>query len=76
VPIQKIKPFFPDKPIIFNRIGTKGKSTYWFVFMKIPSSEQIIAPVMRPYSKEFKKTLESKKKCGTEWIEPVKDPPK
>jgi hypothetical protein len=28
------------------------------------------------HSEEFKKTLESKKKCGTEWIEPVKDPPK
>ena len=43
VAIEKIKPFFPDKPIIFNRIGTKGKSTYWFVFMKIPSKEQLIA---------------------------------
>lgn len=44
VAIEKIKPFFPDEPIIFNRVGTKGKSTYWFVFMKIPSSEQPIAP--------------------------------
>ena len=43
VAIEKIKPFFPDKPIVFNRIGTKGKSTYWFVFMKIPSKEQLIA---------------------------------
>ncbi len=44
VAIEKVKPFFPDKPIIFNRIGTKGKSTYWFVFMKIPKSkEQLIA---------------------------------
>ena len=35
--INKIKPFFPDEPIISNRIGTKGKTTYWFVFMKIPN---------------------------------------
>jgi len=40
VAIEKIKPFFPDEPIIFNRIGTKGKSTYWFVFMKIPKSKE------------------------------------
>lgn len=39
VAIEKIKPFFPDEPIIFNRIGTKGKSTYWFVFMKIPKEQ-------------------------------------
>jgi len=44
VTIEKIKPFFPDEPIIFNRVGTKGKTTYWFVFMKIPKSmEQLIA---------------------------------
>jgi len=43
ISIEKIKPFFPDEPIIFNRVGTKGKSTYWFVFMKIPSNEQLIA---------------------------------
>jgi len=38
VTIKEIKPFFPDEPLIFNRIGTKGKSTYWFVFMKIPKN--------------------------------------
>lgn len=40
VDIKEIKPLFPTEPIIFNRIGTKGKSTYWFVFMKIPEIKQ------------------------------------
>jgi hypothetical protein len=34
--INEIEPFFPAEPIIFNRIKTKGKRTYWFVFLKIP----------------------------------------
>ena len=32
--IKEIKTLFPDEPIIFNKIGTKGKRTYWFVFFK------------------------------------------
>lgn len=37
IPIKEIRPLFPDRPIIFNKIGTKGNFTYWFVFFKIPS---------------------------------------
>jgi len=40
VDIKDIKPLFPEEPLIFNRIGTKGKSTYWFVFMKIPTRKK------------------------------------
>ena len=36
--IKEVKKYFPDEPIIFNKVGTKGKSTYWFVFMKIPKT--------------------------------------
>ncbi|MHA1395387.1 MAG: SAM-dependent methyltransferase [Promethearchaeota archaeon] len=39
IKISKIKPLFPEKPIIFNRISTKGNRTYWFVFLKIPMKE-------------------------------------
>lgn len=33
--IKEIRPLFPAEPIIFNRVGTKGKRTYWFVFLKL-----------------------------------------
>ncbi len=36
IDIKEIRPLFPSNPIIFNKIGTKGKRTYWFIFMKIP----------------------------------------
>jgi ubiquinone/menaquinone biosynthesis C-methylase UbiE len=38
VPINDIKPLFPDEPIIFNRLRSKGKKTYWYVFLKIPKN--------------------------------------
>ncbi len=41
IDINKIRPLFPSVPIIFNRIGTKGKSTWWFVFLKIPISKEV-----------------------------------
>ena len=36
VSIKEIRPLFPAEPIIFNKIKTKGKITWWFVFLKIP----------------------------------------
>jgi len=33
--IKEVSPLFPAKPIIFNKIGTKGKRTYWYVFLKL-----------------------------------------
>ena len=41
IDIKEVKLLFPEEPIIFNRIGTKGKSTYRFVFMKIPSWNKV-----------------------------------
>ena len=37
ISIKEIRPLFPAEPIIFNKIGTKGKTTWWFVFLKIPT---------------------------------------
>jgi len=37
VSIDKIKPLFPSEPIIFNRLRSKGKKTFWYVFMKMPA---------------------------------------
>jgi hypothetical protein len=37
VDISVVKKTFPAVPIIYNKIGTKGKRTYWYVFMKIPN---------------------------------------
>ena len=34
IPIKEVKKYFPCEELINNRISTKGKSTYWFVFMK------------------------------------------
>jgi SAM-dependent methyltransferase len=37
VDISVVKKTFPAVPIIYKKIGTKGKRTYWYVFMKIPN---------------------------------------
>lgn len=38
---NKIKGCFPAEPIIYNKINTKGKSTLWYVFMKIPKELEL-----------------------------------
>ncbi len=37
--LKEIRPLFPAEPIIFNKIRYKGNTTWWFVFLRIPTME-------------------------------------